>query len=160
MSLLPRVACITDPVLIWTMIVANSLVFLAYQWIPLTTITIVLQRNASPAARRLFSMLSIRRMRRVIVLLLLLGSLFVVSCGYTHLIGAVVFFSAIYWIEAVVLCITAIVSIAFALVYWVNRPRILAIIDEHDRLEARVLDLQRRLEGGLANGLANGLAQL
>ncbi len=96
--MLPRAACISDPLLIWSLIIGNFLVFVAYVRIPLGIWRVVRQverrGNTIPAFKlgRLFMA-------------------FIFGCGLTHLMGAVVFWLALYRVEGGILWFTAVISL-------------------------------------------------
>lgn len=110
-SLLPHGYCFTwDPPLLWTHVVSDTLIGLAYVTIPVTLLHLVRQRADLP-----FDWL------------LLLFATFIISCGATHWIEVWTVWHPDYWLAAMVKAVTAAASVltAAALVRLV--PRILAI---------------------------------
>jgi signal transduction histidine kinase len=110
-SLLPHGYCFTwNPALLWTHVVSDTLIGLAYVSIPLTLLHLVRKRTDMP-----FNWI------------VLLFASFIVSCGATHWIEVWTVWYPDYWLSAGVKVITATASVltAAALVYLV--PHILAI---------------------------------
>jgi signal transduction histidine kinase/ActR/RegA family two-component response regulator len=110
-SLLPHGYCFTwNPTLLWTHVVSDSLIGLAYISIPLTLLHLVRRRADMP-------------FNWIVVLF----ATFIVSCGTTHWIEVWTVWNPDYWLSAVVKMITATASVltAAALIYLV--PKILAI---------------------------------
>lgn len=127
-----REACITDPVLLWAIISGNALIFVAYMWIPISLIR-VLRSHTVP-----------------LPLLWLLGGSFVLCCGFTHAIGALVIFRAYYGLEAGLLIMTAAVSLLAAWVLHRGVPLIRQHLADYQILKDRVRDLQHDLDRRLA----------
>lgn len=96
--MIPRETCIADPVLLWSLILGNLAVALAYGLIPWGLWRI---HRAVPSA-------PFPRLGRLFVA-------FISLCGGTHLMAAAVFFWAIYYLEAAVMVATAAVSLTAAL---------------------------------------------
>lgn len=94
-----REACISDPTLLWAIILGNLGVALAYFWIPLSVVRVLNAQDALPQP-----------------MLWMLSALFILSCGLTHLIGVIVIFRPYYGLEAGMMVITAFISIAMAAV--------------------------------------------
>jgi signal transduction histidine kinase len=110
-SLLPHGYCFTwNPGLLWTHVISDSLIGLAYVSIPLTLLHLVRKRTDMP-----FNWI------------VLLFATFIVSCGATHWIEVWTVWHPDYWLSASIKVVTATASVltAAALVYLV--PGILAI---------------------------------
>src|SRR5947209_4138806 len=90
----------------WLHILADLLVWLAYLAIPFVLGVFVLRRHDIPF-RRLF---------------LLFGA-FILACGTTHLMDAVVFWWPAYRLAALLKLITAVVSWATVVALWRMAPR-------------------------------------
>lgn len=123
-----REVCITDPTLLWAIIVGNALIFIAYMWIPVSLIR-VLRTHAVP-----------------LPLLWLLGGSFVLCCGLTHAVGVLVIFRAYYGLESGLLLMTAGVSLLAAWVIHRGVPAIRQHLADYQALKDRVRDLQRDLD--------------
>ena len=110
-SLLPHGYCFTwDPGLLWTHVVSDSLIGVAYVSIPITLLHLVRKRQDLP-----FNWI------------VLLFAVFIISCGATHWIEVWTVWHPDYWLGGMVKAVTAAASLltAAALVQLV--PRILAI---------------------------------
>jgi PAS domain S-box-containing protein len=98
-SLLPHGFCINwTPALLWLYVIADALIVLAYYSIPLTLAYFVWRRKDLQ-----FSWI-----------FMLFGA-FILACGTTHLLGIVVLWNPIYWIDAGMKGITAIISVFTAI---------------------------------------------
>ncbi|CAN5755342.1 hypothetical protein BH09PSE5_BH09PSE5_05330 [soil metagenome] len=110
-SMLPHGYCFTwNPALLWTHVVSDSLIGLAYVSIPLTLLHLVRRRSDLP-----FNWI------------VLLFAVFIVSCGATHFVEVWTVWSPDYWLSGNLKLITAVASVltAAALIHLV--PSILAI---------------------------------
>lgn len=74
-----------------------------------------------------------------------LFGIFILACGTTHVLGIVVLWHPIYWVDGGVKLVTAIASIATAIVVWRVMPQALAI-PSMARLQAVVLDLNSEID--------------
>lgn len=82
-----------------------------------------------------------------------LFGIFILACGTTHILGIVVVWNPIYWVDGGVKAVTAIASIATAVIVWRIMPQALAIPSTaqlrglnaalEDRVRDRTLDLER-----------------
>lgn len=138
----PRSPCISDPTLVWTILVASLAIAFAYAWIPLSLLRITARRRASVPGQRLARLMAERRLPRIVLALLLGAAAFVAPCGLTHLLVALNFFRPSYQLEAGALVATALLSIAFAVVLHRHISTIEKHLEEHDRLKARLLELE------------------
>lgn len=94
-NLLPHGFCINwTPALLWSYVIADALIVLAYYSIPFTLAYFVWHRK-DLQFRWLF----------------ILFGLFILACGTTHLLGIVVLWNPIYWLDAGMKGLTAIVSV-------------------------------------------------
>lgn len=106
-SLLPHGFCINwTPSLLWLYVVSDTLIVLAYYSIPITLAYFVWRRK-DLEFRWIF---------------ILFGA-FILACGTTHLLGIVTLWNPIYWLDAGIKSLTAIISIftAVALVWLVPK---------------------------------------
>lgn len=116
----------------WTTIIAEFLVWAAYMAIPLVLIYFIRKRTDIPFHR-----------------IFLLFAAFIVSCGFTHLIEAIIFWFPMYRFLTLMLIVTALVSWAtvFALIPIV--PRILALpslANVNELLKKDISNVNDRLE--------------
>ena len=99
-NLLPHGYCINwSPSLLWLYVLSDAAIVLAYYSIPIT-LTYFAWRRKDLQFRGIF----------------LLFSAFILSCGTTHLLGIVTFWHPIYWIDASMKGVTAVISVITAIV--------------------------------------------
>jgi len=97
-NFLPHGFCIKwTPSLLWLYVVSDGLIVLAYYSIPVV-IAYFVWRRKDLQFRRIF---------------LLFGA-FILACGTTHLLGIVILWKPLYWLDASMKAVTAIVSVATA----------------------------------------------
>lgn len=108
---IPHGYCLTwDPVLLWLTVLSDAVIALSYFSIPLGIAYFVWRRKE----------LQYRW-------LLLMFVVFIVACGTTHLLSIITIWLPLYWLDAYVKAITAIVSVATAVaMLWVV-PRALTL---------------------------------
>jgi hypothetical protein len=124
-----REACISDPLLLWAMIVGNCGVFAAYVWIPLSVARVLASQEAIPQP-----------------LLWMLAGAFVLSCGVSHAVAVLVVFKAYYGLESGILLLTAAISlVAAAALHRAVRP-IRAAVRDYATLQERARTLTVDLE--------------
>ena len=132
----PRWSCgLWSPLLGWTHIVADLLIFAAYFAIPLSLVLIVRKRRDAPYPG-----------------LLALFATFILCCGTTHLIEAIIFYEPVYRLSAIVKVATAIVSLLTAFVLIRALPAMLsapASLRERAVLQES-LELERQRAASLA----------
>lgn len=109
-----------DPALVWTMVAADTLIFLSYYSIPMA-LFIFLRRRPDLRFRGIFY----------------LAGFFVLACGTTHLIALVTLWHPVYWIAAAAKVMTAAVSVATAVVAWPLLPKAVALPSPQRLHEAR-----------------------
>jgi signal transduction histidine kinase len=110
-SLLPHGYCFTwNPSLLWTHVLSDSLIGLAYVSIPITLLHLVRKRTDLP-------------FNWIVVLF----AIFIVSCGTTHWIEVWTVWNPDYWLSATVKVVTAFSSILTSIALVGLVPRILAI---------------------------------
>jgi signal transduction histidine kinase len=134
--LMPHAVCwASAPRLIWTMVITNLITFLSYLSISLTLVYLA------------------RRTGRVIArdwAWFVIGfALFIIACGSTHLLEVITTWIPIFWVDAGVNVITAVLS-AYVAVMFIRRAATIAfsINDYADRLsdtETQRLQMQERL---------------
>ena len=126
---LPHGYCFAwDPILLWTLVISNLVIVVAYYSIPLGLVYFVRKR---PDLR--FKSLFI------------LFALFILACGTTHLIDVVTIWKPIYRLDAIVLVITAGVSAITAVVLWPILPRVLGFLEQSTTDQQNLKLLNRKL---------------
>ena len=123
--LLPHGFCISwSPSILWTHVISNAVIAVAYFSIPFVLAYIAYKRkdfNFRPA--------------------LILFSGFIISCGITHLTAIIMVWKPIYIFDNVMMVITAILSLGTALYLLPLIPKVLSIPSS-----AQLTDLNSRLE--------------
>jgi signal transduction histidine kinase/ActR/RegA family two-component response regulator len=138
-----------EPGVFWTHVVSDFVIALSYLSIPVAIIYLVRKRGDLG-----FTALPI------------LFALFIVACGVTHLFGVWTMWVPSYGPEAIAKAGTAVVSLATAAVLWPLMPRLIAIpnvdelavsnaelkraLRERERAERDLADVNRRLEARVA----------
>ncbi|MES2295996.1 MAG: ATP-binding protein [Pseudomonadota bacterium] len=116
------------PELLWTYVVADTLIGLAYYSIPLAMLYFVRRRSDLQ-----FSWIFI------------LFSLFIFACGTTHLMAIWTIWHPNYWLDAALKAVTALVSIITAILLWPLIPKALRI-PSATQLNALVREREREIE--------------
>ncbi len=107
----PRWSCGDwTPALGWLHIVSDLLIFLAYFAIPFALAIVMLRRRDFPFGA-----------------LLALFVAFILACGTTHLIEAIIFYKPVYRVAGIAKAITAVVSVTTAVVLIRALPSLLAL---------------------------------
>jgi PAS domain S-box-containing protein len=96
---MPHVFCLRSPGLIWLHAASDALIALAYFIIPLGLLRLVQKRKD----------LSFHWM-------FVLFAVFILSCGATHVLGIVTLWHPVYRLEAVIKLVTALASVATAII--------------------------------------------
>jgi signal transduction histidine kinase/CheY-like chemotaxis protein len=99
-----------QPELIWTHVIADAVTALSYFTIPVALVILVRKRGDIAFSWIFFCF-----------------AVFILACGATHVISIVTLWWPIYGIQALVKALTAVVSVATALVLWPLMPKLLAI---------------------------------
>jgi PAS domain S-box-containing protein len=134
---MPRRQCMfNEPGLIALHLVADSLIALSYYSIPIGLVYFVRKRR-DIAFNWIFVMFAA----------------FILACGTTHLFGVWAIWQPIYRLDGIVKLITAVLSVATAIVLWPLIPRALAL-PSPQQLEGRVS--QRTTELAQANDALRG----
>ncbi|MDX3883457.1 MAG: ATP-binding protein [Sphingomonas sp.] len=99
-----------QPELIWTHVIADALIALAYFSIPLVLISFVRRRNDIVFGKVFW-----------------LFALFITACGLTHVMAIWTLWDSVYGLEAIVKAVTAGASVATAATLWPLLPKALAL---------------------------------
>ncbi len=119
-----RDACLQDPVLLAVLVAANLVIFLAYMVIPAAILWVALRLKKLPFP----------------ALWVLFGA-FIVGCGLTHLVGALVFFRQAWHLEAAACVLTAVISASTAALLWRWRRAVLAALRDYDSLASEMAQI-------------------
>ena len=98
------------PQLLWTFVISDGLIFLAYFSIPFSLWYFARRRPDLP-------------FRPIFVVF----GLFVMACGTTHLLSAVNIWFPVYWLDAATKVVTAVISVVAAAMMWWMMPEALAL---------------------------------
>lgn len=99
-----------DPALIWTHVISDALIELAYFSIPLVLGRFLAQRRDVEFGWVVW-----------------LFAAFIMACGVTHFMSIVVLWIPAYGIEGLIKLATAVVSVATAIVLWPLLPKAVAL---------------------------------
>ncbi len=130
---MPHGACyLWSPGLLWTMVLSDLVIVAAYYSIPASLIAVV-------------------RMRRELSFnwIVLMFGAFIFACGTTHLLSILTVWQPAYWLEAGVKIVTAAISIATAVALWPIVRRVSAHMDERDRAERELREVNTELHQSL-----------
>lgn len=135
-GLAPHGYCLLwDPRLIWTHVVADTLIAAAYFSIPVALWLFLKRRKDIEAGW-----------------ILALFALFILACGTTHLISILVLWVPAYGMEGAVKALTALVSIITAVALWPMLPKLVALPSPRqlqlalDQLKAEAAERERAEE--------------
>jgi PAS domain S-box-containing protein len=119
------------PSLLWAFVVSNGLVALAYYSLPASLIYFA-RRRQDLAYRWVF---------------VLFGA-FILACGTTHIMDIVTLWYPIYWLQMVVVAVTAVLSIGTAIAVWRIMPAVLRLPSHQQvlALDARLSEQVSRRE--------------
>lgn len=114
---LPHGFCISwSPNLLWTYLISDSLIFLAYFAIPPVLFYFARKRSDTSLDT-----------------LLLLFAAFIFACGLTHLMGVVTLWKPVFYLDAGLKAVTAAISVATVIYLWPRIPQ-LASLPSPDQL--------------------------
>ena len=130
---MPHGYCYTwQPGLLWSMVVSEGLVALAYFSIPVALL-FFLRRQPNIRYRGVF----------------LLFSAFIFFCALTHVIGIVNIWIPLYRMEVALMVMTAAVSIATALMLWPLLPQASNFLSEQAAMKEQMREANARLQQAL-----------
>lgn len=141
------------PSLLWTYVVSDSLIGLSYYSIPFALFYFVRRRTDLP-----------------FTWMFVLFGLFIAACGSTHLSEVLDIWIPLYWLDASIKAVTAVVSVLTAVLLWPLLPKALALpsprqleaanrqlekeISERERVQAELESANNRLEQRVAERTA------
>ena len=133
---LPHGYCLSwSPMLVGINIISDFLIFLSYFSMPVALVYFARRRPDFPYKW-----------------LLWMFALFIMACGATHLMGTIILWKPLYWLNAILKAITAIVSMATAIALWPMIPRALnlpspeALKAVNDELRREIAERTQRKE--------------
>lgn len=115
------------PDLVWTHVLSDAAIAIAYFTIPLFLVTLARRRRDLKFTWPFY-----------------LFGIFILLCGTTHVLNIVAFWIPIYGLEAVVKAATGIASVATALAVWPLLPKLLSL-PSHDELHRLNQELETRV---------------
>lgn len=105
-TLMPHGYCLSwNATLLWLHVASDILITLSYYSIPLSLAYFIRNRKGLPYAW-----------------LITMGALFILACGTTHLMSAVLIWIPLYWLDGYLKAFTAIISVATAIAMWKMIP--------------------------------------
>ncbi|BBL75970.1 PAS domain-containing hybrid sensor histidine kinase/response regulator [Methylomagnum ishizawai] len=117
---MPHGYCLSwSPWLLWAFVVSDGLIFASYLSLPVALGYFARHRRDFPYVRVLW-----------------LFAIFILACGMTHLMGVVVLWKPLYWLDVLFKAFTALVSLLTAVVLWPLMPRILSLPNPAELREA------------------------
>jgi two-component system, LuxR family, sensor kinase FixL len=126
---MPHGMCLLwQPALIWLHAVSDGLIAASYYSIPAAITYFAIRRKDLPFKGTFF-----------------LFVVFILACGTTHALAAVVLWDPVYRLDGLVKAITAAASVPTAIVLWVMMPRALALPSQEQLAEAN-RSLQHEIE--------------
>lgn len=103
---MPHGICLSwKPAILWTMVIGNAFIALSYFTIPFALIYLILKRK-DIGVKWIFA----------------LFGLFILACGFTHVMSIVTLWNPMYGLEALVVALTGIVSFITAILIWPLLP--------------------------------------
>ena len=127
-SFLPHGYCLAwDPLLLWTLVIANSVIGISYFSIPVALARFI-RRQRDLKFRSIF---------------LLFGA-FILACGTTHFIGVLSIWHPVYRLDAAIVAVTAGASMATALLLWPLLPRIEAFLEQNKADRRQLVEVNGR----------------
>jgi len=125
---MPRWSCgVWSPELGWTHIIADIAIFGAYMAIPLSIAVLVIRKKNFPFPHIFWLFVA-----------------FILSCGITHLIDAVIFYEPVYRLSAIAKVITAVVSWATVIALIAIIPKALQFRDIKEANKVMQKEIQHR----------------
>ena len=124
-----------QPGLVWTHVISDALIALAYFSIPVALVTFVRRRPDVEFGKMFW-----------------LFALFILSCGFTHVMGIWNLWNGDYGAEAIVKGVTALASVPTAIMLWPLLPKALALPSpamlqiKNDELAGVLAERDRALE--------------
>ncbi len=148
-NFIPHGYCLSwDPLLLWTFVVSDSIIAASYFSIPVALWYFAKKRPDIPQRW-----------------LLLLFGFFIVACGTTHLFDVITIWQPNYWANAISKLITAVMSVATAVILWRIMPAALKapssnqLAELNRKLEASYSGLEEKVQERTRN-LSDALAEL
>lgn len=103
-----------QPELVWMHVISDVIITLAYFAIPAAIIVLLIKRKQTVPFRWVFVMFAS----------------FIILCGITHLVSVTVLWKPIYYLQGIIKALTAIVSIATAILLLPLIPHVLDLLKD------------------------------
>lgn len=130
---LPHGYCLAwNPLLLWTLVIANSVIGISYFSIPLALARFIRQQ----------------RDLKFQSIFLLFGA-FILACGTTHFISVLSIWYPVYRLDAAVLAVTAGISMATALLLWPLLAQVQAFLNQNKADRKQLVEVNGRLTESL-----------
>lgn len=110
-----------SPSLLWTYVIANAVIGLAYFSIPLALVVLIRRRPEL-------------RFNSVVAMF----AAFILACGSTHFLDIITIWQPIYWLDTWARVLTGAISLLTAIVLWRLIPKVLAIPSPKQLSEANL----------------------
>ncbi len=121
-----------NPGLLWSMVLGNAIIALSYFSIPIALL-VTMRRQQSRQIRWIFVMFSA----------------FIFACGMTHVISIVTIWYPDYYLEAVVMVLTAVVSATTAIALWPIVGRARAYVTNQEITNEILMSTNEQLKGSI-----------
>ncbi len=122
------------PELVWTHVVSDGLIGLAYMTIPIALMVIILRRKDIPFSWVVWCF-----------------AVFILACGMTHFMSILTLWRPYYGVEGLLKAVTAVASVVTAVLLWrliplaISLPSPAALREVNDRLEHGIVERDRAI---------------
>lgn len=139
---LPHGYCLAwAPGLLWTMVISNAVIGIAYYSIPLSLVYFMRRQRHLVKFNWVFAMFG----------------LFIFACGTTHFIDIASIWIPVYRLDATVMVLTAAISIVTAVMIWPLVPQATALLEERANTTVELRHLNHQLGDSLAQLQQRGI---
>ena len=131
---MPHGYCLSwNPQILWTLVISNLLIGLAYYSIPVTLLYF-LRRQKNLKFNWIFMMFGA----------------FIFACGTGHFLNILDIWKPAYQFDALLMALTALISVATAAALWPLVPKASALLDEHAAANRQLAEINQRAGSSLA----------
>ena len=129
----PHGYCLSwNPQILWTLVISNALIGIAYYSIPVTLLYF-LRRQKNLKFNWIFMMFGA----------------FIFACGTGHFINILDIWHPVYQFDALLMAVTALISVATAAALWPLVPKASTLIDEHAEANHKLAEINQRFRGSM-----------